>query len=280
MTDGQTAFDLTLSTATADEAQNEFVRSVLGSQRGRLNALLRALEDDEWTTQSRCSEWSVHEVVRHLRDATLKCTELLRGDWPEDSERFDPRTTPIAWLARSAREDPHETVSSFDEATAELLDEVDRHLSDGTSAPLPFLYGPAPWSIAVLHVVWDAWVHERDIVLPLRRRHESPPAESRAAAAYGLTLACVPVMLQRTRLDESVELAGDGGGLFRVEGSGATMTTTVCDASRDDALYGILPEVVDSLVGRGDELTGVLRGPRERVERLGMFRAFMLLPVS
>jgi uncharacterized protein (TIGR03083 family) len=284
MTEPGALFALAVSTATADEAQNELVRNAMRSQRRRLAAVLRSLDADEWTVQSRCTAWSVHEVVRHLCDATLKCTELLRGELTAGSEQFDPRTTPVAWLARSASERPRDTLVVFEDASAELLDEVDRHFRDATDARLPFLYGPAPWSIVVLHVFWDAWVHERDILLPLRRRHDAPAVESRAAAAYGLTVGCVPVMLQGTQLNESVFLAGDGGGMFRLETHDDKITTTVGDGDGDvsnaEPLWGALDEVVDSLVGRGPELTEVLHGAPERIQRLGMLRSFMLLPVS
>src|SRR3954447_4686649 len=154
MTERETLFALAVSTATTNEAQNELARNALQSQRRRLRALLRSLRDDEWTAQSRCAAWSVHEVVRHLCDATFKTTELLRGELPEGSERFDPRTTPLAWLARSAGERPRDTLVAFEEASDELLDEVGRHFGDATNARLPFLYGRVPWSIVVLHMFW------------------------------------------------------------------------------------------------------------------------------
>jgi len=223
--------------------------------------------------------------VRHLCDATLKSTTLLRGELPGDVVGFDPRTTPVAWLVRSAGERPHDTLAVFEDASAELLDEVDRHVRDATDVDLPFLFGPVPWSIVVLHVFWDAWVHERDILVPLRRRHESPAVEARAAATYGLTIGCVPVLLagtpfrwsgaSRRPLDETVVLAGDGGGIFRLEAGDGKITITVGDGDVEP-LRGVLADVVDSLVGRGPELTEGLTGPPERVERLGMLRAIML----
>src|SRR5207249_3751140 len=177
------------------------------------------LDEDAWTAQSRCTDWSVHEVTRHLCDVTLKSTALLRGELPEDvgSESVDPRTTPVAWLTRSAGEHPHDTLAVFEDASTELLDEVDRHVRDATDADVQWLYGPLPWSIAVLHVFWDAWVHERDIVVPLRGPHEAPAVESRAAATYGLLMGCSPAIVAGAPLDETVDLAGDGGGMFRLE---------------------------------------------------------------
>lgn len=279
---------VTVSTALVDEAQNELVRSTLRAQRARLSALLHGFNEDEWGARSRCREWNVHEVVRHLSDANLRCIQLLRGEAPDGVEGFDPRTTPVAWLANSATERPHETLRRFEDSSAELLDEVDRHIRDRTGARLPFLYGPVPWSVAVLHVVWDAWVHERDIVLPVRRPHDSPAVESRAVAAYGLAVAgCLSVMFQGTSVDESFDLAGDGGGAFRLvaghgPGAGQQFTVTACaDADLDaEPLRGDLADVVDSLVGREGDLVETLHGPPERVERLGTMRGLMLLPTS
>jgi hypothetical protein len=105
----------------------------------------------------------------------------------------------------------------FEDASADLLDEVDRHARNATGADLPFLYGPVPRSVVVLHFFWDAWIHERDVLLPLRRPHESSAVESRAAAAYGLMIGSVPIGLAGTSLDETIVLAGDGGGTFRPE---------------------------------------------------------------
>src|SRR5688500_10649291 len=101
------ATTLVISASAVDDLQHELVRTVLSSQRQRLAALIRTLDDEEWSAQSRCSEWSVHEVVRHLCDATLRGTELLRdGRLDDGGGGFDPRTTPLAWLARSDGERP------------------------------------------------------------------------------------------------------------------------------------------------------------------------------
>lgn len=286
MREPETVSAFAMSTATADTAQNQFVRDALGSQRRRLPALLRSFRADEWGAPSRCAAWSVHEVVRHLCDATLKTTELLRGELPDGTAQFDPRTTPLAWLTRSANERPSDTLLVFEDASVDLVNELDRHFRDGTQAQLPFLYGRVPWSVVALHVLWDAWVHERDILLPLGRPHDVPAVESRAAAAYALALASLAApMLGGTQRDESnqtVLLAGDGGGTFRLDAHDETITVAADDregyGSDADPLRGALADVVDSLVGRGPELADVLRGPPAAVERLGTLRAFMLLP--
>jgi uncharacterized protein (TIGR03083 family) len=273
----------TVTTGSATEAQARFARDALRSQRRRLFDLFSGFDEETWTAPTRCTEWSVHEVVRHLCDVTLKWRALLRGASPQSLgfEGFDPRTTPVDWLERSATERPADTVRVFERASAELLDEVDQRTECNAADQLPFLYGTVPWSIVVLHGFWDAWLHERDIVIPMGRLHESPEIESRAAATYGLVMSCVPFALFGTPFDETVVLDGDGGGLFQLEARESTVTTWVGgDEDSRDPLRGALPDVVDSLLGRGPQLTAVLHGPAERVEALGTLRQFILAPVA
>ena len=300
-----TAPRVTVATGSATEAQGLFARDALRSQRQRFAALLRGLDDDAWAAPSRCADWSVHQVVRHLCDVTLKAAALLRGGRPEEvgTVAVDPRTTPNAWLARSASERPRDTRIVFEDASAELLDAMDRHVAQAADGDVAWLYGQVPWSIAVLHVFWDAWVHERDILMPLRRAHDSPVIESRAAATYGLTMSCLPVLITGAPLDETVVLTGDGGGVFRLEvrnggphareltpaGFRAVGQVTITVGDRAvvgdsdggvEPLRGALDDVVDSLVGRGPDLGQVLSGPPERVQRLETFRKFLLRPAS
>jgi uncharacterized protein (TIGR03083 family) len=294
-----TAPRVTVTTGSAAEAQGLFARDALRSQRQRFAALLRSLDDDAWAAESRCTEWSVHQVVRHLCDVTLKSTALLRGESPEEvgTLAVDPRTTPNAWLARSAGERPQDTLVVFEKASAELLEAVDRRVGQAANGDVAWLYGPVPWSIAVLHVFWDAWVHERDILTPLRGPHDSPAIESCAAATYGLTMSCLPVLITGAPLDDTVVLTGAGGGVFRLDvcngGPNAReftpagyravgqVTITVGDSDGGvEPLRGALDDVVDSLVGRGPALGQVLNGPSERVQLLERFRTFLLLPAA
>lgn len=207
-----------------------------------------------------------------------------------------PPDSPGQLAVSLAGEAPRDTLAVFEDATAELLAEVDRHL--GAAADVQWLYGPVPWSIAALHVFWDAWVHERDILIPLGQPQDSPAVESRAAATYGLLMAALPTLAVGRSLDETVVLAGDGGGVFRLEAHGdmqsgrqftmagypaeGTIWITVDDGHSTgreaELLGGTLINVVDSLVGREPELTEALQGPPERVQRLSMLRAFMLSP--
>lgn len=269
---------LTVTTGEAGEAQAELAREALRSQRARLPRLFQELEPGTWNEPTRCTEWSVHEVVRHLCDVTLKWLGMLRG---EDLsalglEGMDPRTTPVEWLERSRDQSPAETRALFEQASAVLLEEVDRRADRGADDRVRFVYGNVAWSALALHVFWDAWVHERDILLPQGRPHMSPEIETRAAAAYGVVMSGAPSVLLGRSLDEAFQLQGPGGGMFHLRVDDGVVTTTLTDdAVAADPLRGQLPVVVDSLVGRGAELTEVLHGPIERVERVAVLRRFM-----
>ena len=274
---------LTVTTGYANESQARFARDALRSQRQRLAELFRGFDDETWAARTLCPEWNVHEVVRHLCDVTLRFHALVRGEPPEQAgtEGLDPRTTPAAWLARSATERPSDTIGVFERASGELLDDVERLTEGGGSDRCVMPYGEVPWSIVVLHVFWDAWVHERDILVPQGRSQDSPEVESRAAAAFGLFVSGLPSKLLGTTIDEVVVLNGTGGGVFALGVRDDTITVTIsadADGKAADALRGDLPDVVDSLIGRGPTPSEALHGPAERAERLGGMRRFMRTP--
>lgn len=269
---------ITVSTGTASAAQRLFARDVLQSQRRRLVALLRDLDDDAWRAPTRCSEWSVHEVVRHVCDVSVRWRTLLCGGSLASAgmEAMDPRTTPVEWLERSARERPADTLRIFEQTSADLVGAVERLATAGSDDRVAFPYGVLPWSIVAIHAFWDAWVHERDILLPSGHAHRSPAAESRGAAIYGLMMSCVPALLAGAEVRERVVLDGDGGGLFSAQVTRDAVTVVVSQPDQaGDALRGSLPEVVDAMAGRGRALPDVLEGPPDRVEQLAGFARFM-----
>src|SRR5687767_5477261 len=80
----------------------------LDAQRGRLAQVLSELPPEAWQAQSRCTEWSVHEVIRHLCDVLEIHVDRLRGCPTRFAEHgaFHPARTPALWLAESNGELP------------------------------------------------------------------------------------------------------------------------------------------------------------------------------
>ena len=264
---------LTISSAGASRGQHQLAGDAIAAQRQRLLALIRSLDGSEWSAPTRCPDWSVQDVVRHLGDVATEWLQVLSGGTLV--EGFDPRMTPSAWLAASPHQPASDTVDRYERANAALSAEVaglSARQSIGT-AVMPY-YGEVPWSVVALHAFWDAWVHERDVVLPLGRRHVSTACEARAAALFGLFMAAVPSKLLGRPLDETLVLAGEGGGKFHLVVDDDIVSVEVSEGTKaGDALRGRLPEVVDALIGRG-ALEDVLEGPVERILPLGSLARF------
>ena len=133
------------------------------------------------------------------------------------------------------------------------------------------------WSVLPLHVFWDAWLHERDVLLPAGIEPAATPDEVRLAVMYGLLVAGVPPAAVGDPLSVSFHL--DGGDEYRYALSCQDGELAItADAGSQPALRGDALAVVDSLIGRGPEVAEVLDGPKAVVDKLSWLRAFMLAP--
>lgn len=140
-------------------------------QRRRLIDLLSRLSDEQWAAPSRCEEWRVQDVAAHLAgvDAfwTASISAGLAGSPTEFLRGFDPRATPAAMVASVAGKPPAETLAELSAATNALCDLVDGLDDDALSKLAESPPGHVAISDLLHHALWDAWIHERDIALPL-----------------------------------------------------------------------------------------------------------------
>jgi uncharacterized protein (TIGR03083 family) len=165
------------------------------SQRERVRGWLASLPDPQWSGPTRCDEWDVTSLVRHLasgsqflgytlhQGAAGEATTLLRG--------FDSHATvqaAAAMLGELTPQTARDAVSSMDAAVdAELTTLSDAGWSAFAEAPP----GQVPAHLAVSHFLFDSWVHEYDLMVP---RGETPvldPLEPRVVVRYVLALASV-----------------------------------------------------------------------------------------
>ena len=167
-----------LRTEGACDLDPEHLVEVFGEQRQRLVTVLREFDQEDWAAPTRCPAWSAHDIVRHLCDTTAIATgtddrtiDLTAG--------FDPRISPCQWLRTSDDESPDATLSRLVAATDELMVLARDRLAQGHSFDVRLPYGPMDWTVLVLHVLWDSWIHERDLLLA--RGADSPPTAMRPA---------------------------------------------------------------------------------------------------
>lgn len=249
------------------------VIDAFATQRARLVLRCRQLDEDEWRTPSRCADWTVHEVIRHLVDPTGRIAKNARGE-PTGETGFDPRTTPRRWLEETAGLTTAQTVDALVSTTESELAAFDDLMLAGDDRALPGPYGLIHWTTFALHILWDSWLHERDVTLPLGCAQDATADENTLVGLYGIMLAGVPLGTSGATATETFVLDGAGGGAFRLDAGDETRASTTA-APDPAALRGELAPVVDSLSGRDAELADVLDGPPERVARLGYIRAFM-----
>lgn len=162
-------------------------------QRRRLAAVLSSLDDAQWAAPTRCDGWSVRDVVLHL-DSTngfwaYSMTSGLRGEPTEVLASFDPVATPALLVAAEGDVSGTaalERLQRSTEALVELWDSLD-DAGWATTAEAP----PGHVTISALahHALWDSWIHERDILLPLGIEQEVVEDEVAAALRYVAALA-------------------------------------------------------------------------------------------
>jgi uncharacterized protein (TIGR03083 family) len=161
-------------------------------QRRRLASTLETLSDEQWATASRCEGWSVQDVVAHLATTNqfwaFSIKAALGGDPTRFLATFDPVASPAELVEAVRSQDAADVLASFVETNATLADAVadvdDHHWSVMGEAPP----GHVPLRAVVLHALWDAWVHERDIVMPLGLTPVEEPDEIMGSLAYGVAL--------------------------------------------------------------------------------------------
>jgi uncharacterized protein (TIGR03083 family) len=183
-------------------------------QRRRLGELVAGLDDTEWAAESRCAGWTVRDVIAHLVGVdqfwVLSITSALAGEPTRYLDGFDPVAVP-ATMVDGTRDQPAAAVlDGFLQGIDALAAAVDG--LDEAQWALPAEAPPGHVSLHALslHALWDAWIHERDILLPLGRTQVEEPDEVRDCVRYAAGLG--PALLATTGSTRSGALVVDGRG--------------------------------------------------------------------
>lgn len=158
--------------------------------RTRFIEALESLSDSEWAATTRCDAWNAGEVVQHLVSAdgfwvlTLagrrqaEPTTYLRG--------FDPTTSPDAVIAPKRDASRDEALAAFGESTDQLAAALDDIGDDEWSLQSESPFGHVPLRVIAAHALWDSWLHERDVLVPLGRAAPVEDEELLAATTFTL----------------------------------------------------------------------------------------------
>lgn len=240
------------------------------SQAARFIERFGAFDDARWTAPTRCTEWDAHTTFRHLADAVeLHLTGFTGEDPPfVDDEPFNPQTTPDRWLAASAGESPSATLDRYEAAASKLADRIVDALDAGDDRIADGPYGEAHWSAITCHIMWDAWIHEGDI---LAGNGERAPMvddlELQIVSMYGVLMTTVPMLRLGNMMQGVIRLEGDQPLVVRFGDAADHVSVRRVDDDTPADVWGTHVPVVDALAGRGD-LASVLNGDAELVEAL------------
>lgn len=161
-------------------------------QRRRLAAVLATFNEEQWAYPSRCESWSNRDVIIHLESTNgfwaFAITSGLQGEPTRFLATFDPVTSPAELVANSTSLTSQQVLDRF-VASTNALAELWASMHDGgwsTLAEAP----PGHVSISAVthHALWDSWVHERDILLPLGIVPDEEADEIAACLRYGAAL--------------------------------------------------------------------------------------------
>ncbi|MFL6205840.1 MAG: maleylpyruvate isomerase family mycothiol-dependent enzyme [Acidimicrobiales bacterium] len=161
-------------------------------QRERLGDVLGDLGADEWEQPSRCEDWSVRHVITHLVSTNqfwlLSIMQALAGEPTRFLARFDPVASP-AQLVEQDRGTPWAaTFEAYRASSAELVRAVESLDDRGWDAIGEAPPGHVPLRLVADHALWDCWVHERDILLPLGRTPVEDEREVLTCLRYAAAL--------------------------------------------------------------------------------------------
>lgn len=241
-------------------ADPEALMSVLESHHERVLGTWRGFTKGEWSRSTRNVQWSVHDTARHVADAMEQGTAAAEGANDLDTlQDFDPRSTPLEWLEASAGESPDDTIARYVAATSRFRDAVESRLASGNDARSTTVYGEAHWTMNVVHILWDSWIHERDVLLALGKEVTISAEEERLVGLYGVFMAGVPSKLFGLGLSVTVDLAGLNHSTLTLQCDGQEVSCeeTPSDQSQASGDHGA---ALDALSGRGLSVEDALPG--------------------
>jgi len=164
----------------------------LVAQRRRMVEVLGALDDADWCRPSRCAGWSVHDVVGHLVTTNdfwdLSIQAGLAGAPTRFLSTFDPVASPAALADQHRGTSVRDTRSRFADGSAALAETIEGLDDTGWEALAEAPPGHVPVRLVADHALWDAWVHERDILLPLGQEPVVDDDEVLTCLRYGAAL--------------------------------------------------------------------------------------------
>lgn len=243
-------------------------------QRDRLLDVLTTLTDDQWNTPSRCEGWTVRDCMVHLEGTNgfweMSIRGGLAGTPTEFLASFDPAATPAALVASSALS-PADVLDKMHASAKSLNDLLDSLEAEDWNALAEAPPGHISVSAVAHHALWDSWIHERDVLLPLGLDVAEEPDEIEACLRYAsaLALSFGVISGRTTDMTLSVDVTEPAVAFDATVSNAATITN---GATTDEVATGSAIELLEAVSRRAPYGDGTPQAIQAAFDGLG--RAF------
>lgn len=158
-------------TVVTIEGDPHDVATPLIRQRARLAEIATTFTDDEWSVPSRCAAWSVRDVIAHVAGINplyvMSAVAGLAGQPTRLMPHFDPAVSPLRMVEDIGSLSSAQVLDLLISSNAELIATAEALDDFGWSTVAESPLGEVPIRLLMSHALWDSWVHERDILIPL-----------------------------------------------------------------------------------------------------------------
>ena len=231
-------------------------------QRRRLQQSLCSLSPSDWAMESRCAGWSVKDVVAHLATVNefwmLSISSGVSGEPTRWLSSFDPVATPEQMVERTRATEARQVLEQFSDTTARLAALLEGLNESQWSLLAEAPPGHLPIRLVVSHGLWDSWIHERDVLLPLGREPEVVADEVAASLRYVVALIGGFSILAGAAQSQSYEVAAMHPELrFALALSENAKVRALVDASHAPRLEGDAVTLLETLSFRAPFPRGV-----------------------
>ena len=190
-------------------------------QRRRLATALASFTDEQWSHPSRCAGWSNRDVIVHL-DSTntfwsMSIAAGVHGEPTRFLATFDPVASPAQLVAGSGDVSTGEVLARFVASTDALVGLCSSLDHAGWSAAAEAPPGHVSVSAVAHHALWDSWVHERDVLVPLGLAPE--PEADEVAACLRYVAALGPAL--------ALKRGAAGSGVLAIDATGPDVVVVV-----------------------------------------------------
>lgn len=190
-------------------------------QRRRLATALASFTDEQWSHPSRCAGWSNRDVIVHL-DSTntfwsMSIAAGVHGEPTRFLATFDPVASPAQLVTGSGDVSTGEVLARFVASTDALVGLCSSLDHAGWSAAAEAPPGHVSVSAVAHHALWDSWVHERDVLVPLGLAPE--PEADEVAACLRYVAALGPAL--------ALNRGAAGSGVLAIDATGPDVVVVV-----------------------------------------------------